>query len=46
MVKYIEPKELAEKIRNGNERILIIDVRDHDYLVNIFRVWHILILLG
>ena len=33
MVKYIEPEELAAKIREEREKILIIDVRDNDYRV-------------
>lgn len=33
MVKYIEPEELAVKIREGREKLLIVDVRDHDFQV-------------
>ena len=33
MVKYIEPEELAKKIREGNEKLLIVDVRDQDFEV-------------
>ena len=34
MVKYIEPKDLAEKLLNDQEKVLIVDVRDSDYEVN------------
>lgn len=33
MVKFIEPEELAKKIRGGNEKLLIVDVRDHNFEV-------------
>ena len=33
MVEYIGPKELAQKIRDGKDKILIVDVRDSDYEV-------------
>lgn len=33
MVKHIEPEELAKKIREGNEKLLVVDVRDHDFEV-------------
>ena len=33
MVKYIEPKDLAEKVLNDQEKVLIVDVRDSDYEV-------------
>ena len=33
MVKYIEPKDLADKLLKGQEKILIVDVRDSDYEV-------------
>lgn len=33
MVKYIEPKDLAERLRNDNEKVLVVDVRDSDYEV-------------
>lgn len=32
-MKYLEPKELALKLREGEETILIVDVRDSDYEV-------------
>ena len=40
MVKYIEPKDLAEKLRNGSENILIVDVRDSDYEVHSYVYSH------
>lgn len=33
MVRYIEPKDLAEKLLNDQEKVLIVDVRDSDYEV-------------
>lgn len=32
-MKYLEPKDLAVKLREGKEKILIVDVRDSDYEV-------------
>ena len=40
MVKYIEPEELAGKIRDGNDKLLVVDVRDHDFEVTrIFKLF-------
>ena len=33
MVNYIEPEELVRKIREGNDKLLVVDVRDHDFEV-------------
>ena len=33
LLNYIEPKDLAQKLREGNDKILIVDVRDDDFEV-------------
>lgn len=41
MVKYIEPKDLAEKVLNDQEKVLIVDVRDSDYEVKIENILYL-----